>query len=149
LTDDDYNECVEPIDGWDLERTKKLWEKLNTFGLRFIVVADRWDGPETVEDLKDRYYSVVRQIGEKKQLPEILDSVICKQPYNADYERRRKSQMEKVLLKTKELEQEEQSLIEEAQKLSIKLKKEEKEVKSYDKLMRGEFDCEYWENHPT
>ena len=52
------------------------------------------------------------------------------------------------MLKTKELEQEEISLLDEAQKLNSKIIKEEKEIQSYEKLMKGDFDCEYWATKP-
>jgi len=112
LTPEDYDAQIEPSDMWNKDKTFHLWELCHTYGLRFIVIADRWPGPESVEDLKDRYYSVVRKISKAKGL--LKDSIINTQPYNADYERRRKAQMEKVMLKTKELEQEELSLLDEA-----------------------------------
>lgn len=43
--------------------------------------------------------------------------------------------LEKYFLRTKEQDDEERALCEEARKLDIRIKKEEKEMKNYEKLM--------------
>lgn len=50
---------------WSREETDRLFEYCERFDLRFIVIQGRWKYGEyakaverTVEDLKDRYYSV-------------------------------------------------------------------------------------------
>jgi hypothetical protein len=56
-------------------------------------------------------------------------------PYNANYEKKRKALLEKYFLRTREQDEEEKALCEEARKLEIRIKKEEKEMKVFEKLM--------------
>ena len=56
-------------------------------------------------------------------------------PYNPNYEKKRKALLEKYFLRTREQDEEEKALCEEARKLEIRIKKEEKEMKVFEKLM--------------
>ena len=56
-------------------------------------------------------------------------------PYNSNYEKKRKALLEKYFLRTKEQDEEEKALCEEARKLEIRIKKEEKEMKVFEKLI--------------
>ena len=44
---------------WSKEDTDRLFDLCEQFDLRFIVIADRFTPPRTVEQLKSRYYSGV------------------------------------------------------------------------------------------
>jgi len=58
-----------------------------------------------------------------------------KKPFNYDYEVRRKCNLEKFLLRTREQHDNEKSKLEEAKKLEQKIKKEEKEERNLRKLI--------------
>ncbi|KAL0669112.1 hypothetical protein Bca4012_031816 [Brassica carinata] len=56
-TDDEYeNHLTDPV--WTKEETDQLFELCERFDLRFTVIADRFPLSRTLEELKDRYYSV-------------------------------------------------------------------------------------------
>ncbi|RWW75291.1 hypothetical protein BHE74_00016682, partial [Ensete ventricosum] len=42
---------------WSKEETDQLFDFCERFDLRFIIIADRFPYPRTVEELKNRYYS--------------------------------------------------------------------------------------------
>jgi DNA methyltransferase 1-associated protein 1 len=133
---------VEQDASWSYEETLQLWELCKEFDLRFIIIQDRYSPqwPErTVEDLKERYYTLSRLILE---LRGVTDHPILQLPYNAQYERKRKAQLEKYVLRTKEQDEEEKQLSEEARKLDARIKKEEKEQRIYEKLMQRDSDIE-------
>ncbi|KAI7982529.1 SWR1-complex protein 4 [Camellia lanceoleosa] len=47
---------------WTKEETDQLFDLCERFDLRFVVIADRFPSSQTVEQLKDRYYSASRAI---------------------------------------------------------------------------------------
>ena len=85
----------------------------------------------TVDEIKDRYYSVAKQIltlrGETK-------NPIVVKPFNFELEVRRKNNLEKLFMRTKEQVEREKYLIQVLKKIDQKLKKEEKEEKTLAKL---------------
>lgn len=133
-TDEEYNNIKQnPV--WSRKETDYFWGLCRMYDLRFIVIQDRYDmnyPPRSVEDLKDRYYSLSREI---LQLRGVSSHPILNLPYNANYEKKRKALLEKYFLRTKEQDEEEKALCEEARKLEIRIKKEEKEMKVFEKLM--------------
>lgn len=137
LAEEDYDDIE--TSNWTKEATAHLWSLCKQYDLRFVVIQDRWNdeeyGEKTIEDLKERYYSVARALLEKRGNK---DHSICKLPFNANYERKRKALMEKYLLRSHEQDDEERNLIEEMRKLDAKIKKEEKDMVCYEKLMKSE-----------
>ncbi|KAL0436011.1 UNVERIFIED_CONTAM: SWR1-complex protein 4 [Sesamum radiatum] len=60
-TDEEYEKYLtDPA--WTKEETDQLFDLCERFDLRFILVADRFPSSKTLEELKDRYYSVSRAI---------------------------------------------------------------------------------------
>ncbi len=53
-----------PHIGWTYAETKAMWDLVELFELRFIIVADRLEGPidRSVDEVKDRYYRVARKL---------------------------------------------------------------------------------------
>lgn len=50
-------------EGWSKEETVYLFDLLREYDLRFIIVADRYSyQPRSIEDIKDRYYTVCRRL---------------------------------------------------------------------------------------
>ncbi|KIY49379.1 hypothetical protein FISHEDRAFT_65378 [Fistulina hepatica ATCC 64428] len=64
-TPQEYAALQEDVD-WTKDETDYLFETLREFDMRWFVVADRYDYPggrtRSLEDLKDRYYSVCRKL---------------------------------------------------------------------------------------
>ena len=56
-----YDRCLQD-DVWTKEETDYLFDLLRQFELRFVVVADRYVGNKTMEEMKERYYSIAQQI---------------------------------------------------------------------------------------
>jgi DNA methyltransferase 1-associated protein 1 len=120
---------------WSKAETDYFWNLCQTYDLRFIVIQDRYDPsypPRSVEDLKERFYSLSKEI---LLLRNQTTHPIISLPYNANYEKKRKALLEKYFLRTREQDEEEKALCEEARKLEIRIKKEEKEMKVFEKLM--------------
>nr|XP_012569912.1 SWR1-complex protein 4 [Cicer arietinum] len=60
-TDEEYEKYL-ANPKWTKEETDQLFDLCERFNLRFIVIADRFPSSRTVEELKDRYYSVSQAI---------------------------------------------------------------------------------------
>ncbi|RZR88799.1 hypothetical protein BHM03_00016423, partial [Ensete ventricosum] len=59
-TDEEYKKhLTDPVVlwMWSKEETDQLFDFCERFDLRFIIIADRFPYPRTVEELKNRYYS--------------------------------------------------------------------------------------------
>lgn len=62
-SDEEYARCLqEPR--WSREETDHLLTLARQYDLRFIIMADRWglDRSRSVEEMKERYYGVARQL---------------------------------------------------------------------------------------
>ena len=149
---------------WDKLETDVLFELCERFSLRFIVIADRFNyelaeqeakrdctalpksklrkrdqkvqakrivKDRTVDEIKDRYYSVSKEILTLRG--EIKNPIVLK-PFNFELEVRRKNNLEKLFMRTKEQVEREKYLIQVLKKIDQKLKKEEKEEKTLAKL---------------
>ncbi|KAH9626857.1 hypothetical protein KSS87_002257 [Heliosperma pusillum] len=60
-TDEEYDKYL-TNPKWTKEETDTLFDLCQRFDLRFVVIADRFPSPRTMEELKDRYYCVSRTI---------------------------------------------------------------------------------------
>lgn len=155
---------------WNKLETDVLFDLCERFQLRFIVIADRFNfelaekeaerdctpvpksklrkrdqkvqakrviKDRTVDEIKDRYYSVSKEIltlrGETK-------NPIVVKPFNFELEVRRKNNLEKLFMRTKEQVEREKYLIQVLKKIDQKLKKEEKEEKTLAKLKASDFE---------
>ena len=106
-TSDEYERVLKHLDdSWTKEETDYLFERLERFDLRFIVVVDRWDfasqQTRTVEDLKVRYYSIAKTLIEARaESPEEAAAhQIVKMPFNAQHELDRKVALNTLLNRT-------------------------------------------------
>lgn len=86
----------------------------------------------TVDELKDRYYSVA---GELLKQRGDNDNPIVQKPFNFEMEVRRKNNLEKIFMRTKDQIEREKYCLSELKKIDQKLKKEEKEEKNLAKLI--------------
>ena len=78
---------------WSRQSTDKLMELAKQFELRFLAVHDRWVGRQTVEQLKERYYTVCLAHGARSPLqkgqngsqrPVLHHGRCCAQPAASD-----------------------------------------------------------------
>ncbi|KAJ2746207.1 swr complex subunit [Coemansia sp. BCRC 34301] len=141
-TDEEYDKCIEPIDkDWTRAETDYLLHLCQLFDLRFIVVHDRYyTHPDcsqssvapnrTLEDIKDRYYSVYRALtqlraGEDSEDPDDLplqatnkladDLALLR--FDKFKERERKQYLEALFTRSKDEIEEEEILIAEARRI--------------------------------
>ncbi|KAI9353751.1 hypothetical protein BDR26DRAFT_928987 [Obelidium mucronatum] len=86
-TDEEYSAHLQSPD-WTKQETDRLFELCQTFHLKFIVIADRYESEEgektrTVEDLKERYFDVAGKLQVARSGPH------AQYPTNRDLERKK------------------------------------------------------------
>lgn len=117
-TDEEYEKhLTDPK--WTKEETDLLFDLCQRFDLRFLVIADRFPSPRTVEELKDRYYSVSRAILiARAPFPtDVAGHPLAKEPYNAQQETDRKRALSMVLSQTKQQERKDAEVLAEAKRI--------------------------------
>jgi DNA methyltransferase 1-associated protein 1 len=123
-------------DDWSREETDRLFELCRQFDRRFFVVADRFDGEKTIEDLKSRYYHVVATLMRARAKPsEIQDLQMILKSYDFDVkrEKERRRRLEVLYGRTPEQIKEEEQLFYEYRKLEASAKRM---LKDRQQLMR-------------
>ncbi len=133
---------------WTREETDLLFELCAQFDLRFPVIHDRWTlAPRSVEELKDRYYSVAKAIIEHRTksnkdalsgLPLALQKhcqAITMNPYDYEYECIRKNQLEWQYRRSKKELREEEETVREARRIEQGRKRSAKERQRIAKLL--------------
>ncbi|XP_057439182.1 SWR1-complex protein 4-like isoform X2 [Lotus japonicus] len=118
-TDEEYDKhLTNPM--WTKEETDELFDLCERFDLRFIVIADRFPSSRTVEELKDRYYSVSRAIliARAPSAGDVATHPVVKQPYKVSQEVERKRALSVVLSQTRQQERRDEEVIIEAKKIS-------------------------------
>lgn len=118
-TDEEYEKYLtDPA--WTKEETDQLFDLCERFDLRFIVVADRFPSSKTVEELKDRYYSVSRAILIARALSpgDVATHPLVKETYNASQETERKRALNLLLSHTKQQERKDVEVLAQAKKIS-------------------------------
>jgi len=113
-----------------------------TYDLRFIIIQDRYDEKynRSVEELKNRYYSVCKKILEvfftHIQARKHYDHPILKSGYNYDQEVKRRACLERIINKTKEESIQENEVISKAMEIDSKIEKLEKVENNLKQLMQ-------------
>lgn len=118
-TDEEYDKYLtDPM--WTKEETDQLFELCERFDLRFIVVADRFPYSRTVEELKDRYYSVSRAIliARAPSPADVSGHPLVKDSYNVSQEVERKRALSMVLSQTKHQERKDAEVLAEAKRIT-------------------------------
>lgn len=77
-----------------------------------------------MEDLKERYYDVSKKL---LQVRGVENHPILNFNYNADYDRKRKYELEKYLLRSSKANESEKYILSQIKEIDQKIKKEEKE----------------------
>lgn len=123
---------------WSRDETDYLFELSRRFDQRFVVISDRYDIEKypnrIMEDLKARYYDVVRKIITARtppgQEPQDLPPA-----YDAQHEKNRKEQLIKLFNRTPEEVEEEEILVAELKKIESRKKEREKKSHDFNKLI--------------
>ncbi|CAN0896055.1 SWR1-complex protein 4 [Linum grandiflorum] len=118
-TDEEYEQhLTDPT--WTKQETDQLFDLCEQFGLRFVIVADRFPSSRTVEELKDRYYSVSRSIllARATSPADVSGHPLVKETYNFSHDRDRKRALSMVLSQTKQQERREAEVVAEAKKIT-------------------------------
>ncbi|XP_076892971.1 SWR1-complex protein 4-like [Bidens hawaiensis] len=117
-TDEEYEKHLTDPE-WTKEETEELFELCERFDLRFVVIADRFSTSRSVEELKNRYYSVSRTIliARAPSLADVSNHPLVKDPYNISQEVDRKRSLSMVLSQTKHQERKDAEVLSEAKKI--------------------------------
>ncbi|XP_031274113.1 SWR1-complex protein 4 [Pistacia vera] len=105
---------------WTKEETDQLFDLCERFDLRFIIIADRFPSSRSVEELKDRYYSVSRaiMIARAPSPGDVSGHPLVKEPYNVSQEKERKRALSMVLSQTKQQERKDAEVLAEAKRIA-------------------------------
>ncbi|XP_074267612.1 SWR1-complex protein 4 [Silene latifolia] len=117
-TDEEYEKYL-TNPKWTKEETDTLFDLCERFDLRFVVIADRFPSPRTMEELKDRYYCVSRTIliARAPTPAEVSGHPLVKEPYNAQQETERKRALSMVLSQSKHQERKDAEVLAEAKRI--------------------------------
>lgn len=118
-TDEEYEKhLMDP--SWTKEETDQLFDLCERFDLRFIVVADRFPSSRSVEELKNRYYSVSKKIliARAPSPADVSGHPLIKEPYNISHEVERKRALSMILSQTKHQERKDSEVLSEAKKIT-------------------------------
>ncbi|KAI5674874.1 hypothetical protein M9H77_05824 [Catharanthus roseus] len=117
-TDEEYEKYLtDPT--WSKEETDELFNLCERFDLRFVIVADRFPTSRTVEELKNRYYSVSRAIliARAPSPADVAGHPLVKDPYNISQDIERKRALSMVLSQTKQQERRDAEVLAEAKRI--------------------------------
>ncbi|KAG1448120.1 hypothetical protein G6F55_010796 [Rhizopus delemar] len=124
-TDEDYEKHLTDND-WSKEETDYLFELCRRYDLRFPVIEDRYsfeNKHRTMEDLKDRYYSICRKMilqGKGPGTGEYDRQTIAQQyAFDKSREIERKNALIMLFNRTKEQVEEEEALLVEAKRIEL------------------------------
>ena len=90
------------------EETDYLLDLCERLDLRFIIISDRWNFPggpkRTVEDLKERYYSIAHQllVARHGSVELVANNPLIRQTFEAQKERERKELLRMSLTRTQQ-----------------------------------------------
>ncbi|GAU32855.1 hypothetical protein TSUD_209230 [Trifolium subterraneum] len=118
-TDEEYEKYLtDPM--WTKEETNELFDLCERFDLRFVVIADRFTSSRTVEELKDRYYSVLRAIllARAASSGDVATHPVIKDPYNVSQEMERKRALSMVLSQTRQQEKRDEEVLIQAKRIA-------------------------------
>ncbi|KAH7298103.1 hypothetical protein KP509_25G027000 [Ceratopteris richardii] len=118
-TEEEYSKIsVDPK--WTKDETDRLFDLCEQFDLRFIIIADRFHPPRTVEELKSRYYTVAKAVvlARAATPEEAAEHVLVKESYNAVHETERRRALGAVLSQSRQQERDEAEALTESKRIS-------------------------------
>lgn len=137
---------------WSKEETDTVFHMCAKYDFRFIVIHDRWPShlrERSVDEIKDRYYSVAKALIEHRNMLEQDESgksrlslgvqkhcqSIIMNPFDYEYECIRKNQLEFQYRRSKEELREEEETVREARRIELNRKRTAKERTRLAKLL--------------
>ncbi|CAB0012807.1 unnamed protein product [Nesidiocoris tenuis] len=136
-TDAEYQSHL-VAEGWTKPETDHLFDLCRRFDLRFVIIQDRYDYVQfkkrSIEELKERYYSVVSALAKVKTGPGLTAEAKI-YSFDAEHERKRKEQLHRLYLRTSEQVEEEQMLQNELKKIEARKKERDKKTQDLQKLI--------------
>ncbi|KAG2495242.1 hypothetical protein HYH03_006515 [Edaphochlamys debaryana] len=130
---EEYDSLIRPDSGnWTKEETDYLYDLCEQFDLRWHVIFDRYEWPQapppgrSLEDLKERYYTVARKMLVSRQGREapVANHPLVKQPFNKQAEQERKRALLALLARTPQQISEDHAILAEARAIEEKRKAE-------------------------
>ncbi|CAG8508096.1 746_t:CDS:10 [Ambispora leptoticha] len=136
----EYNNLFNNETDWTKEETDYLFELCRKYDLRFLVIADRYEWPNkrrTMEDLKERYYYVTKEINTSRANAGGGSKDNISSIYNFDKAREieRKKNLEYLFNRTPEQIKEEEVLLQEYERIEQNEKKFSKERENLLKML--------------
>lgn len=126
---------------WTREETDQLFDLCRRFDLRWFVIHDRYDTrrfstnqKRSIEDMKERYFFICNTLEKLRAAPGQIDPA-DQYVYDADHERRRKEQLEKLFERTREQVEEEERLLQELKKIETRKRERERKAQDLQKLI--------------
>mmetsp|Transcript_8824 Transcript_8824/g.18876 ORF Transcript_8824/g.18876 Transcript_8824/m.18876 type:complete len:443 (+) Transcript_8824:44-1372(+) len=133
-TNEEYEALIRGDSGdWSKEETDYLFDLCERFDLRFTLVADRYEfagtpagASRSLEDLKDRYYSIARRLLVAREGGEaaVANHVLVKHPFNRQHEAERKAAIHLLLTRGAGQVQEENVILAEARQIEERRRSE-------------------------
>ncbi|KAG0166277.1 swr complex subunit [Apophysomyces sp. BC1034] len=148
-TEEEYSKYLSDSD-WTKEETDYFFRLCRQYDLRFPVIEDRYDcgmRKRTIEDLKDRYYSIYRKLLKERPLngqAQERQALIQQYGYDKTKEVERKKALVALFNRTKEQMDEEETLMIEAKRIEaneIRLAKERENLLSSLQLEQLQGSC--------
>jgi len=124
-------------EGWTKEETDHLFDLARRFDLRFHIMHDRYEKKypiRTIEDLKERYYHISGVLSKLHADPGQAQELKV-YTYDADHEKKRKEQLNKLWARTPEQVEEEEYLRTELRKIEARKREREKKTQDLQKLI--------------
>lgn len=129
-TDQEYAKYLRD-DEWSKAETDRLFDLIFAYDMRWHVIHDRYNEskPRTLEQLKSRFYDVARKLSRtRNSAPQSVKDARLYQ-YDAEYEKNRKTILNRQFLRTLGEEVEERELREELKKIDSEVSRLKKEAK--------------------
>lgn len=135
FSDLEYNQHLHS-ELWTRADTDYLFSHSKKFDLRFVLMQDRWDTHKhppsrSIEDIKERYYGICNVLHKLRNGPSD-QKIRC---FDANHERRRKEQLEKLINRSEEQIEEEERLVQELKKIDQRKREREKKALDLQKLI--------------
>eukprot|EP00727_Mastigamoeba_balamuthi_P002272 m51a1_g12041 putative dna methyltransferase 1-associated protein 1 (460) ;mRNA; f:3596-6039 len=138
-TDDEYARLFACAD-WTRDETDALFDLAQRYDVRWPVVADRWEHgrPRSMEELKERYYSVAARVVEIHARPDedLSDHPLRRFQYNRKSEEERKAAADKLWSRTREQIEEEEELLQVCRRIAEQNKRAYKEQRRSSLVMQ-------------
>ncbi|CAG8533981.1 7735_t:CDS:10 [Ambispora gerdemannii] len=139
-TEQEYNNLLNSDPDWTKAETDYLFELCRNYDLRFLVISDRYEWPDkrrTMEDLKERYYFVMREVNTSRAGSGVGSKDNIASMYNFDKAREieRKNNLQYLFTRNPDQIKEEEVLLQEYERIEQNEKKFSKERENLLKML--------------